>query len=71
MATFPDLSESESDADDEEGRVLGWRCEELRRAGYSLGDALLLAITPQVDLHLARELVARGCPNATALNILL
>jgi hypothetical protein len=43
----------------------------LRRAGYSIRDALLLAITAEVDLHVATDLVARGCPSGTAARILL
>ena len=63
--------ESVSDADDEQDRILRWRCEELRRAGYPLGHVLVLATCPHVDLHLAVDLIARGCPTATALQILL
>ena len=61
----------ELDGDDEAARVLRWRCDELRRAGYGLRDALLLAITVEVDLHQAVDLLASGCPSATAARILL
>lgn len=65
------LIELEQEGEDETDRVLRWRCEELRRAGYGLQDALLLAITSEVDLHLAADLLARGCPNGTAIRILV
>jgi hypothetical protein len=55
----------------EHERVLGWRWEELRRAGYGFQDALLLAVSLDVDLHLATDLLARGCPSDTALRILV
>ncbi len=52
-------------------RVLGWRLEELERAGYSRSDARTLAERKDVDLHLAVSLVRAGCPAQTALAILL
>lgn len=60
-----DLAETERD------QVSLWRCQELRRAGYGLMDALLLAVSHEIDLHLAIDLPARGCPHATALRILV
>ena len=51
--------------------VTGWRMEELRRAGYDERAALMLALHTEVDLHLATDLLRRGCPEATALRILL
>ena len=45
----------------EASTILSWRCEELCRAGYEPEDALLLAITPHVDLHVATDLVTQGC----------
>jgi hypothetical protein len=63
--------DSVSQIDDEAITVVAWRCDELRRAGYGPEDALLLAITPHVDLHLATDLVARGCPPAVAARVLL
>jgi hypothetical protein len=55
----------------EERIVLGWRYEELVRAGYSERDAMLVADRVDVDLHRAIELVESGCPAKTALQILL
>ena len=57
-------------AEDEYDRILRWRCDELRRAGYDLKNAILLAVNTEVDLRLALELPARGCPHETALRIL-
>ena len=55
----------------EERVVLGWRYEELVRAGYSERDAMIVADRVDVDLHRAIQLVASGCPAKTALRILL
>jgi len=55
----------------ESERIERWRVEELERAGYSHDDAAELAARSYVDLHLAVELLERGCPSATALRILL
>ncbi len=52
-------------------RVVGWRLEELERAGYSRLDARTLAERTDVDLHLAVRLARGGCPPQTALQILL
>ncbi|HEY7003295.1 MAG TPA: hypothetical protein VH281_03350 [Gaiellaceae bacterium] len=58
------------DFDTEAERVLLWREEELERAGYARDTARTLAEAP-VDLHLATQLLRRGCPEPTALAILL
>lgn len=50
--------------------VFRWRFDCLRRTGYSHYDARVLA-RAEVDLHLACELLLRGCPAALALRILL
>jgi hypothetical protein len=55
----------------EERRVLGWRYEELVRAGYAERQAMRLADRMDVDLHRAIELLRAGCPPATAIRILL
>ena len=65
------LLETDGATESERDRVSLWRCQELRRAGYTLMDALLLAVSHDVDLHLAIELPARGCPHETALRILV
>ncbi len=62
--------ESINAAENEKRQVFSWRFDELRRAGYGFQDALVLAISDGVDLHLAIDLPARGCPHTTALRIL-
>ena len=52
-------------------RVLVWRFERLRDAGYSEDQAIDLAAEPSVDLHRALELLERGCPPELALAILV
>src|SRR5204863_8119232 len=55
----------------ESERIERWRVEELERAGFSADDAVELASRGYVDLHLAVELLERGCPPETATRILL
>jgi hypothetical protein len=55
----------------EQDRVLLWRSAELERAGYDEEAIEQLARARDVDLHAAVELLARGCPVPTALEILL
>ena len=54
-----------------EDEVCVWRREELERAGYPADAALLLALSPDVDLHRASDLLRAGCPPDTAVRILL
>ena len=51
--------------------VLRWRFDELVRVGYEPSEAMVIASNVEVDLHQAVELLKRGCPQATALHILL
>jgi hypothetical protein len=51
--------------------VRRWRLHELVRAGYDPCDALVLSGQQEIDLHLAIDLVERGCPPRTAVRILL
>jgi hypothetical protein len=51
--------------------ILRWRFDELVRAGYDVGSALLLASHVEIDLHDASGLVRRGCPPETAVRILV
>ena len=67
--TAAELQDLEIDTEAE--RVLLWREEELERAGYDRDTARRLAEAPGVDLHLATELLRRGCPASTAVSILL
>jgi hypothetical protein len=55
----------------ENQRIERWRLEELIRAGYSVPTAELLAAANEVDLHLATELLQRGCKPELAVRILL
>jgi hypothetical protein len=48
-----------------------WRLEQLLRAGYDEEDATEIAFHLDIDLHCAIELVRRGCPSRTALEIIL
>jgi hypothetical protein len=57
--------------DTELEKIEGWRTEELERAGYSRRAAGRLAARHDVDLHLAVELLQRGCSPELALKILL
>ena len=66
--TTAQLEETESP---EVEAVLRWRFEELVRAGYDAGSALIVAGHTEVDLHAARSLVECGCPPQTALQIVL
>jgi hypothetical protein len=50
--------------------VYCWRLEELLGAGYGHALADHLAGDGRIDLHLACDLLARGCDQATALRIL-
>ena len=52
-------------------RIIAWRLEQLTRIGYSELAAAALAASAEVDLHLAVDLVARGCPPSLAVRILL
>jgi hypothetical protein len=51
--------------------VLEWRFSQLRRSGYGIDDAVVLAAARDVDLHCAAELIARGCPPRLARRILV
>ena len=64
-AQFEQLGELEAET------VLRWRFDALVRSGYDAGEAMILASHVEVDLHRATDLVARGCPTATAIRILL
>jgi hypothetical protein len=64
-AEFELLGESEAD------QVIRWRLDALTAAGYSVEWALVLAAHVEVDLHVATDLVRRGCPPETAPRILL
>lgn len=58
-------------AEKKDERVTHWRLEQLLRAGYDETAAPLLADLVYVDLHVAVDLLRKGCPSDTALRILL
>jgi hypothetical protein len=51
--------------------VVAWRVEQLVRAGSDPFCAVILAKRGHVDLHEAVDLLERGCPPKTAVEILL
>jgi hypothetical protein len=56
---------------DREFRLQRLRIETFRRLGYGLRASLLLAVSDDVDPALAERLNELGCPEETALRILL
>src|SRR2546428_13603330 len=52
-------------------RLLEWRYDEPRRAGFANDPAFIVAVRYDADLHAAPALLARGCPTGTAARILL
>jgi len=51
--------------------VYCWRMEQLLRVGYSHSVADILATHTHIDLHVACDLLARGCTERTAFMILV
>lgn len=64
------MSEALAEKVTEGDAVRRWRLDELLRAGYDPCDALILSHRQDVDLHVAIDLVRRGCPPRTAVQIL-
>jgi len=63
---------AETDVRDETLELVeAWRAEQLETAGYAAQAAAELAPRHDVDLHVAIDLVTRGCPADLALKILL
>ncbi len=52
-------------------RIERWRAEALERAGYEPRMAAELATRLDIDLHLATDLIAAGCSQELAVQILL
>ena len=69
--TAETVDESGSWRADEPDRIYAWRLDSLKRAGFHDDTAFSLATGAHVDLHLALELVDRGCSVETAARILL
>jgi hypothetical protein len=56
--------------ENEPAKVESWRLHTLLLAGYPVSLAERIAVS-EVDLHVAVELVRRGCDHTTAAEILL
>jgi hypothetical protein len=56
---------------DEATLIEAWRAEALERAGYLRAEAAEIAARHDIDLHMAIDLLVRGCPSPLALRILL
>jgi hypothetical protein len=56
---------------DETELIEAWRAEALERAGYGAREAATIAARQDIDLHVATDLLAMGCPAELALQILL
>ena len=62
---------AETDTYEETELIEAWRAEALERAGYGAAAAAEIAARHDIDLHVATDLVERGCPADLALQILL
>lgn len=51
--------------------IEAWRVEALERAGYLPSEAAEIAVRHDIDLHMAVDLLERGCRSDLALRILL
>jgi ABC-type phosphate/phosphonate transport system substrate-binding protein len=65
------MTAADTETREETQLVEAWRAEQLEMAGYGAQAAAELAIRHDVDLHVAVEIVAQGCPAELALKILL
>ena len=64
-------AETNTDARPTEQEIVErWRAQELERAGYPDTVAAELAMRPDVDLHVAVELLQKGCSPQVAADIL-
>jgi hypothetical protein len=61
----------EPDQSDERRRTCFWRLDQFGRLGFDFARAAMMADDSQIDLALARRLIASGCPLETAARILL
>ena len=52
-------------------RIMRWRLEGLKQAGFEGSAALAIAANAEIDLHFAIDLLRRCCPPALAVHILL
>jgi hypothetical protein len=65
------MTTAETEIYEETELIEAWRAEALERAGYGAAAAAEIAVRHDIDLHVATDLVKRGCPADLALRILL
>jgi ABC-type phosphate/phosphonate transport system substrate-binding protein len=65
------MTVAETELREEFALVEAWRAEQLEMAGYGAQAAAELATRHDVDLHVAMDLLARGCSADLALKILI
>jgi ABC-type phosphate/phosphonate transport system substrate-binding protein len=65
------MTVAETELREEFAVVEAWRAEQLEMAGYGAQAAAELATRHDVDLHVAMDLLARGCSADLALKILI
>jgi hypothetical protein len=70
MSEFAVEHDLEPVAESTEARIESWRLEVLMRAGYPFAVAELIARS-RCDLHVAVDLVNRGCDHELAARIVL
>lgn len=68
---MPDEATQEENVPDVRDVLEAWRLEQLLGAGWTKHRAKRLAVRFDIDLHTALDLLANGCPQKTALEILL
>jgi len=54
----------------EAAKVINWRQQWLRAAGYAKTNAELIATSVEIDLHFACDLLKNGCTENQAMEIL-
>ena len=65
------MTTAETDTYEQTELIEAWRAEALERAGYGAAGAAEIAVRHDIDLHVATDLLQRGCPADLALRILL
>lgn len=70
VAEFAPPAATQFSLNEQDERVIFWRAEVLERAGYDDRAVLVLSTHADLDLHLAVDLLAKGCSQETALLIL-
>ena len=65
------MTTAETETYEETELIQACRAEALERAGYAAAAAAEIAVRHDIDLHVATDLLGRGCPADLALRILL